>query len=149
REFAGLKRFEPISRSHPGWVNILHVGKNEEAGFFYYVMEAADDAVRGQAINPDDYAPKTLASELAKRGRLPLDECLRLGLSLVAALGQLHHRGLIHRDVKPSNIIFVDGVPKLADIGLVTAIGESVSFVGTEGYVPPDGPGSPGADLYG
>ncbi len=149
REFAGLKRFEPISRSHPGWVSILHVGRDEEAGYFYYVMEAADDVARGQAINPDEYAPKTLASELAKRGRLPLDECLRLGLSLAAALGQLHSRGLIHRDVKPSNIIFVNTVPKLADIGLVTAIGEAATFVGTEGYVPPEGPGSPSADLYG
>src|SRR2546427_3513654 len=32
REFAGLKRFEPISRTHPGWVSILHVGGDEEAG---------------------------------------------------------------------------------------------------------------------
>jgi len=149
REFAGLKRFEPISRSHPGWISILHVGRDEEAGFFYYVMEAADDIALGQAINPEDYTPKTLASELAKRGRLPLDECLRLGMSLAAALGQLHSHGLIHRDVKPSNIIFVNSVPKLADIGLVTAIGEAATFVGTEGYVPPEGPGSPNADLYG
>src|SRR5436190_9926037 len=149
REFAGLKRFEPISRSHPGWVSILHIGRDEEAGYFYYVMEAEDDVARGQAINPDDYAPKTLASELAKRGRLPLDECLRLGLSLAAALGQLHSRGLIHRDVKPSNIIFVNAVPKLADIGLVTAIGEAATFVGTEGYVPREGPGNPSADIYG
>src|SRR5436189_3734758 len=84
REFAGLKRFEPISRTHPGWVSILHVGRDEAAGFFYYVMEAADDITLGQAINPEDYTPKTLASELAKRGRLPLDECLRLGMSLAA-----------------------------------------------------------------
>src|SRR6185295_12730331 len=69
REFAGLKRFEPISRTHPGWVSILHVGRDEEAGYFYYIMEAADDVARGQGIEPDDYTPKTLASELAKRGR--------------------------------------------------------------------------------
>src|SRR5438477_2782921 len=148
REFAGLKRFEPISRSHVGWVSILHVGRNEEVGYFYYVMEAADDVACGQAIDPEDYTPKTLGIELAKRGRLPLEECLRLGLSLAAALGQLHSRGLIHRDVKPSNIIFVNNVPKLADIGLVTTIGEAATFVGTEGYVPPEGPGSPAADLY-
>jgi len=148
REFAGLKRFEPISRSHVGWVHILHVGRDEAAGFFYYVMEAADDVGRGQSIDPEDYTPKTLGIELAKRGKIPLDETLRLGLSLAAALGQLHSRGLIHRDVKPSNIIFVNNVPKLADIGLVTTIGEATTFVGTEGYVPPEGPGSPAADLY-
>src|SRR5262245_58032582 len=36
REFDGLKRFEPISRSHPGWISILHVGRDEAASFFYY-----------------------------------------------------------------------------------------------------------------
>jgi serine/threonine protein kinase len=48
-----------------------------------------------------------------------LDECIRLGLSLATALKHLHSHGLIHRDVKPGNVIFVNGVPKLADIGLV------------------------------
>src|SRR6266545_471901 len=42
REFEGIKRFEPISRSDPSQVAILHVGSGE--GFFYYVMELADDA---------------------------------------------------------------------------------------------------------
>jgi serine/threonine protein kinase len=54
---------------------------------------------------------------------------------------------LSHRDIKPSNIIFIEGVPKLADIGLVAASGQQ-SFVGTEGYVPPEGPGTPRADVY-
>jgi len=54
----------------------------------------------------------------------------------------------VHRDVKPSNIIFVHGIPKLADIGLVTQIGSKATWVGTEGYLAPEGPGSPGADLY-
>src|SRR5207245_5271345 len=45
------------------------------------------------------------------------------------------------------NIIFTEGVPKLADIGLVAASGQQ-SFVGTEGYVPPEGPGTPQADIY-
>ena len=42
REFEGIKRFEPISRSHPSQLAILHVGNNEEANCFYYVMELAD-----------------------------------------------------------------------------------------------------------
>jgi tetratricopeptide (TPR) repeat protein len=50
--------------------------------------------------------------------------------------------------VKPSNVIFVGGVAKLADIGLVAAVDESRSFVGTEGYIPPEGPGAPSADCY-
>ena len=47
-----------------------------------------------------------------------------------------------------SNIIFVSGQPKLADIGLVTGIDEAKSFVGTAGYIPPEGPGRPEADIY-
>ena len=43
REFNGIKEFEPISRSHPSQVDILHVGRNEKAGYFYYMMELADD----------------------------------------------------------------------------------------------------------
>jgi WD40 repeat protein len=54
----------------------------------------------------------------------------------------------VHRDVKPSNIIFVNGVPKLADIGLVTGIDATRSYVGTEGFAAPEGPGSTQADLY-
>ncbi len=42
REFEGIKRFEPISRSHPSQLAILHVGKNDESNYFYYVMELAD-----------------------------------------------------------------------------------------------------------
>ena len=50
REFAGLKKFEPISRAHEGLVHILHVGRNEAAGQLYYVMELADScaSVKGE-----------------------------------------------------------------------------------------------------
>src|SRR5207249_6063277 len=73
---------------------------------------------------------------------------LRLGLSLTAALGHLHRHGLIHRDIKPSNIIFVNGIPKLADIGLVAGVSDAKSYVGTDGYIPPEGPGAAQADIY-
>ena len=46
REFEGIQRFEPISRSHPSQLHILHVGKNDAAGCFYYVMELADDCTK-------------------------------------------------------------------------------------------------------
>src|SRR5262249_42664119 len=74
--------------------------------------------------------------------------CRRLGLAVGQALDFLHQRGLIHRDVKPSNIVFVNGVPKLADIGLVAEMTEARSYVGTEGFIPPEGPGTAQADLY-
>ncbi len=147
REFAGMSAFEPISRAHHGFVDILHVGKNEAAGFFYYVMELADDQSTGQEIDPIHYSPKTLDAEIQTHRALPVAECVRLGLSLAEALSVLHARGLAHRDIKPSNIIFVGGEPKLADIGLVATSGQR-SFVGTEGYVPPEGPGTAQADIY-
>lgn len=177
REFAGIRRFEPLSRANEGFVDILQVGRNDTDGWFYYVMELADDAQGApsgetgpvgetSSASPnlpsqpdpregprrdqssDQYTPHTLSGELKQRGRLPLEECLELGLKLSLALGHLHRHGLIHRDVKPSNIVFIGDLPKLADIGLVTDALGANTFVGTEGFVPPEGPTSPQADLY-
>jgi TolB-like protein/predicted Zn-dependent protease len=150
REFSGLQRFEPVSREHDGFVAILHVGRNRAEGFFYYVMELADDdsnpeSIRG--IEPETYVPKTLSNELSSCGRLSVEQAAQLGLSLSHALAELHRRGLVHRDIKPSNIIFVKGHAKLADIGLVARTGEK-GHLGTEGYIPPEGPGKPQGDLY-
>lgn len=94
------------------------------------------------------FQPRILASEIKTRGALPLPEVLQIGISLAQALAELHRHNFVHRDIKPSNIIFVGGVPKLADIGLVSSATDSRSFVGTEGYIPPEGPGSVQADLY-
>src|SRR5204862_16386 len=99
-------------------------------------------------ISAATYQPRTLTTDLVHHRRLPMSECLQIGLSLTSALGHLHKNGLVHRDVKPSNIIFVGGVPKLADIGLVAEVADARSYVGTEGFIPPEGPGTPQADLY-
>jgi serine/threonine protein kinase/formylglycine-generating enzyme required for sulfatase activity len=147
REFEGMAKFEPISRSHDGFIDILHVGRDEAGGFFYYVMELADDHVAGTRVDPANYVPKTLKAELSRRSRLLVDECLNIGLCLTRALAELHNNGLVHRDIKPANIIFVGGQPKVADIGLVASTGQ-LSYVGTEGYVPPEGPGTVQADIY-
>jgi hypothetical protein len=151
REFHGIQKFMPISRSHPGLVHVLHVGRNDEAGFFFCIMEAADDQTSGPRIDPGSYSPKTLGTELAWRGKLSPEACLQLGLSLTQALEHLHRQQLIHRDIKPGNIIYVNGAPKFADIGLVTDIANTdreVSNVGTQGYIAPEGPGAPAADVY-
>lgn len=149
RELSGIRKFEPISRSNEGFVDILHVGINEQNGYFYYIMELGDDQTSGPNVEPERYAPKTISSEVSRRSRLSAESCLELGLKLSSALEKLHGHGLVHRDVKPSNIIFIDGEPKLADLGLVADIGGASSFVGTEGFIPPEGPGTPQADIYG
>lgn len=193
REFTGLKNFEPISRGHEGLVDILQVGRDDDAGYFYYVMELADGAASEQAgkwesevsqtlhppasqseksggtagsltapvtravdrsegrINGFDaanYRPLTLEDMIRANGRLPVAECIRIATTLAEALRYLHERQLVHRDIKPSNIVFVDGVPKLADVGLVARTDNARTFVGTEGFIPPEGPGTPQADIY-
>lgn len=151
REFRGIQKFMPVSRTHPGLVHVLHVGRNDDERCFYCIMEAGDDQTTGQRIDPETYSPKSLASELKWRGRLSPEETVRLGLALSLALEHLHQHRLIHRDIKPGNIIYVNGQPKFADIGLVTDIageGQPVSLLGTQGYIPPEGPGTPGADVY-
>src|SRR5205823_4593574 len=115
--------------------------------YLYYIMELADDHLSGREIDIINYSPRTLKSELERRKRLSASDSIALGLSLTDALNALHAHGLTHRDIKPANIIFVDGLPKLADIGLVAVSGQR-SFVGTEGYVPPEGPGTPAADIF-
>jgi serine/threonine protein kinase len=142
REFDGIQRFERISREHPSQLSLFHIGRNDAEGYFYYVMELADDAATGA-----DYVPRTLRADLNK-GRLPAAQALEVGLALTEALSHLHENGLVHRDVKPSNVIFVNGRPKLADIGLVTDASDTRSIVGTEGYLPREGPGTPQADIF-
>jgi serine/threonine protein kinase len=128
REFEGIRHFEPISRSHPSQLSILHVGKNEDAGCFYYVMELADaatnpnDEIRNpkEARNPNAetaltkdeirasefvlpssldihhsslYSPHTLRHDLEQSGRLPVVDCIKIGLSLTTALAHLHKNG--------------------------------------------------------
>jgi WD40 repeat protein len=148
REFEGLRNFEPISRSHDGLMDILAMGRDAKEGYFFYIMEAADDQVAGQEIVPESYTPKTLSSEFVSKGRLPFQRCLQIALSLSDAVRHLHERSLVHRDIKPSNIIFVNDLPKLADIGLVTSGNNAATFMGSPGYIPPEGPGAPQADVY-
>jgi serine/threonine protein kinase len=147
REFEALKKYEPVSRRHPGLVPILQVGRSDREGFYYYVMELADDLERGRDIDPATYRSHTLAAQMKRDGRISAEECIKLGANVAEGLDYLHRNKLIHRDVKPSNLVFVEGQCSLADIGLVALLGQR-SFVGTEGFVAPEGPGTAASDIF-
>lgn len=104
-----MASFEPVSREHEGFVDILHVGHSDDDAFFYYVIELADDVVPRSPFAPAVYLPKTLKSELTRVGRMSADQVIALGLSLTDALSELHEHSLVHRDIKPANIIFCGG----------------------------------------
>lgn len=151
REFEGIRKFMPHSRSHCGLIDILHVGRDDENGFFHYIMELGDDQKGGEFNSVTSYCAHTLSQDLLNKQRLGVSNCLDIGLVLSGALAYLHANNLTHRDIKPSNVVYVNGIPKLADIGLVTDISsseENRTYVGTEGYIPPEGPGTAVSDIY-
>ena len=115
---------------HPNVVTIYYIGNFEGAS--YFVMEY----VRG----------KTLTELLEEKGPLPWGEALEYVIQTARALAAAHARGMIHRDVKPSNLLLGE-LPgpaqrheiKVADFGLATT-GESAAgrFAGTPNYAAPE-----------
>lgn len=154
REFNGISRYKPVSEKHPGLLRVDFVSERLD-GYFYYVMELGDSIEPGWEREPSKYKPRDLGNERmrAEGKRLPIPQCVQIGIELAEALEFLHQHGLTHRDIKPSNVIFVDGKPKLADLGLVAEIRPlnlERTFVGTPGYMPPppERPGTPASDIY-
>ena len=150
KEFKGVQNYLPISRSNLGLVTILHVGVSEDDSFFYYTMELADN-VHGDSQETDwsSYEAKSLSSQIrSSAASCPLDQFHQISQNLSNGLAHLHKNGLVHRDIKPSNVIFVNGSAKLADVGLVTLGEDASTFIGTTGYIPPEGPGTPAGDVY-
>ena len=149
RELAGITRYqEMVAPGTPTQLALLHVGERPDEGWFHYVMELADDAENGREIDPSTYVALTLKELKARRGWLPAADAIRLAVELAQGLAVLHDLGLLHRDIKPSNIILIHGMPKLADLGLVSSADRTLTSVGTPDYSPPEGPGSVRADLY-
>src|ERR1035438_444158 len=158
-EFTGLKKFEELSREHAGFIDILHVSRDDQAGCFSYVMELADDLEAGQSFDPGKYVSKTVASELGRRqiagpagqGRFTPAECVEAALNITAALSTLHQNGLAHRDIKPSNIVFVRGLAKLADVGLVTDLklkADDGTLIGSPTFMDEQAHGTAQGDLF-
>ena len=131
REFKGLQNFQNKVKPHPNLIQVFHI---EDCGsFFYYTMEVADNLGDEQ-----NYIPSTLENWVKQWGALGADTLVPLFDQLLDGVEALHSAGLIHRDIKPDNIVFVESVPKLSDIGLVSSISQTLSLAGTQAYVPPE-----------
>ena len=135
RELESIRVFRKIP-SHPALAQIFSSGKLPD-GRFYYTMELADNA--GSEGN---YQADTLAYRIKNR-ILPLPEILRILSATASGAEHLHRHGLFHGDIKPENIIFVNGSPKLADFGTLSG-GRS----GTAGFVPEDPVSGVDRDCY-
>ncbi|HZC29393.1 MAG TPA: serine/threonine-protein kinase, partial [Gaiellaceae bacterium] len=127
------RRFVREARSaarlaHPNVVRVFDTG--EAAGRPFIVMEYVAGA--------------SLAAVLHERGKLPPDEVVRLGMQASAGLGHAHGHDLVHRDVKPQNLILRDdGTLKIADFGLVrgdetTHVTRDGTLLGTAAYIAPE-----------
>jgi serine/threonine-protein kinase len=146
---AGRERFLREGRTTAGFshrhaVTVYDAG--EDAGDLYIVMEFVDGP--------------SLAEHLARNGPLPVDEMVRISRQVLSALAAAHAAGIVHRDVKPANILIgADGDTKLADFGIAKRfddLGASVTtigmVIGTPRYLAPEQAlghaATPATDVY-
>jgi serine/threonine protein kinase len=148
REKSALEAYCQRVPHDPHLITIYHVGMIGD--LLYYIMDLADDyTTRGPVrdLFPARYRPLTLDIVLRERA-LGVDVSIEIARRLLMGLSRLHDLNLIHRDVKPSNIVFVDHRPKLADIGIVTTVTKASEKIGTRNYMPPDKVMDMTADTY-
>jgi serine/threonine-protein kinase len=144
---AFLERFQREAKaaakmSHPAIVTIFDVGVDEDSGAPYMVLE---------------YLPGESLADRLDRVRLPLARCVQIGLDLASALAFAHRQRIVHRDVKPANVLHAgDNRWKLADFGIARMPDSDLTqvgiFMGTPGYSPPEaikeGRYTPQADVF-
>ncbi|HEY6758409.1 MAG TPA: protein kinase [Baekduia sp.] len=132
---------------HPNIVQVYDFGLDEPTGRHYIVME--------RIVGPSG------AGVLRERGRLPVDEAVDWIAQSCRGLEYAHRHGLVHRDVKPANLLLseADGTIKLADFGIAkiasdeSSITQVGSVLGTAAYLAPEQAAGeeagPASDLYG
>lgn len=114
--------------AHPNIVNVYDVGS--ENGTYYIVMEYIDG--------------KTLKDYIRAQKRIPPEECAELCVQIADALRHAHENNIIHRDIKPHNILMTSGkIPKVADFGIARAITSSTitatqEALGSVHYISPE-----------
>jgi serine/threonine protein kinase/tetratricopeptide (TPR) repeat protein len=145
----GAERFrreiETAARlEHPHILPVLDSG--ETHGWFWYSMPYVEG--------------ESLQDRLDREGPLPVDEALRLAREAALALDFAHRHGVVHRDVKPGNVLLCDGQALVADFGIAKALeaagGERLTMtgatVGTPAYLSPEqaagGRADPRSDVY-
>lgn len=147
-EMASLETYCRKIGQHPHLIAVHHVGVAE--GLLYYTMELADDCAASGSVReslPRNYRPMTLETVI-REGRLRPDIAVEIARRLLKGLSGLHSLDLLHRDVKPSNIVFVDRSPKLADIGILAPDSDVMRRMGTPRYMPPDAVIDKSADTF-
>src|SRR5215212_7995211 len=144
---AFLERFQREAKaaakmSHPAIVTIFDVGVDEDSGAPFMVLE---------------YLPGESLADRLDRVRMPLARCVQIGLDLSSALSFAHRQRIVHRDVKPANVLHAgEGRWKLADFGIARLPDSDLTqvgiFMGTPGYSPPEaireGRYTPQADVF-
>ena len=148
RERRAIELIQRLTVASKFLVPVDRIEVHEQHGFLSYVMPLADDVTGRRNLDRDDYKPRTLSSELALRGRLPVEDCIAITKRVLGALKVLHAKGLIHRDIKPGNVIYLRGKPVLADFGLVAHERSDISQNGSPSNFPPEGVGAATGDLY-
>ena len=144
---AFLERFQREAKAaakmqHPAIVTIFDVGVDEESGAPFMVLE---------------YLPGESLADRLDRVRIPLARCVSIALDLASALSFAHRQRIVHRDVKPANVLHAgDNRWKLADFGIARMPDSDLTqvgiFMGTPGYSPPEaikeGRYTPQADVF-